>query len=449
MAVDRMKSTRLMVIIMLVAVCGFSWFMLLTSSGSTAREYAALIEQAESYRSSQLYELAIESYNQAVELKPDKETYQALIETCEEYYAETHTNAVRKLLIAACASATSEYPREPAYWERYAQLYLDEERYQQAADILSAANTAHASSEALDAQSRQALYAYKLLYGTYQAISLEDVNSSFVAQSDDGCLILSSDGSVLFGPGYRYIGPQGEDGMILCITDEGEVRLYDKNHVLRGRFYAPVEEAYGYGDGLVPVRLSGREDWCYLNSNGNEVLSGYWTAGMFQNGQAAVQNADGTWCLIDTGGTPVGEESWEEIRLNESGAYIQDGTSMMKSGDQWRLYRRSGSEREGFSCDEIDICRNEPIAFQRDGLWGFVQENGDVVIEPAYENARSFSGGVAAVFQNGLWGFIDVEGVMVVEPSFVSVGFFTQDGSCAVQVAEDADWQLLSWRVAR
>ena len=48
------------------------------------------------------------------------------------------------------------------------------------------------------------------------------------------------------------------------------------------------------------------------------------------------------------------------------------------------------------------------------GLWGYISVDGEIVIEPIYEQAYGFSDGMAAVKLNGKWGFINSEGIIVV-----------------------------------
>ena len=61
-------------------------------------------------------------------------------------------------------------------------------------------------------------------------------------------------------------------------------------------------------------------------------------------------------------------------------------------------------------CDKIDILTEDGlVAFCKNGKWGFVNTAGEVVLEPKYENARSFSNGLAAVCEDGKWGFVDKE----------------------------------------
>ncbi|MEE8043841.1 MAG: WG repeat-containing protein [Thermodesulfobacteriota bacterium] len=46
--------------------------------------------------------------------------------------------------------------------------------------------------------------------------------------------------------------------------------------------------------------------------------------------------------------------------------------------------------------------------------WGFVNKKGEIVIEPQFENAVSFSGGLAIVeLGGGKWGYIDKKGKLV------------------------------------
>ncbi len=60
------------------------------------------------------------------------------------------------------------------------------------------------------------------------------------------------------------------------------------------------------------------------------------------------------------------------------------------------------------------------------GKDGFIDRDGTIVIEPAFEKAYPFSDGLAAVRVRGEWGFIDTEGRMAIEPVFVDVGPFSE-----------------------
>jgi hypothetical protein len=63
------------------------------------------------------------------------------------------------------------------------------------------------------------------------------------------------------------------------------------------------------------------------------------------------------------------------------------------------------------------------------------------VIEPQYEDARSFSNGFAAVKVEGLWGYINIEGQMVIHNEFVDTKDFTTRGTAFVMIEDE--WELL------
>jgi hypothetical protein len=76
----------------------------------------------------------------------------------------------------------------------------------------------------------------------------------------------------------------------------------------------------------------------------------------------------------------------------------------------------------------------EPLLFvvTVSGKDGFINADGTIVIEPAFEKAYPFSDGLAAVQKDGVWGFIDTKGRVVIEPRFIMVGLFS-DGLASFQ----------------
>ena len=53
-------------------------------------------------------------------------------------------------------------------------------------------------------------------------------------------------------------------------------------------------------------------------------------------------------------------------------------------------------------------------SFKKGNLWGYVNKRGEVVIEPHFASAISFSGGLAIVeLGGGKWAYIDKKGNFV------------------------------------
>ena len=63
---------------------------------------------------------------------------------------------------------------------------------------------------------------------------------------------------------------------------------------------------------------------------------------------------------------------------------------------------------------------------QIDGKWGFIDEQGRLVIEPRFDQADSFSDGLAGVAVGNLWGYIDKHGRYIVQPKYSYVPPFRE-----------------------
>ncbi|PZD96661.1 hypothetical protein DNH61_05505 [Paenibacillus sambharensis] len=62
--------------------------------------------------------------------------------------------------------------------------------------------------------------------------------------------------------------------------------------------------------------------------------------------------------------------------------------------------------------------------FQREGKWGYFDLNGEVKIQPVYNEVEYFSNGLAAVRVFDNWGYINEEGMQIIEPDFSFAGPF-------------------------
>ena len=89
------------------------------------------------------------------------------------------------------------------------------------------------------------------------------------------------------------------------------------------------------------------------------------------------------------------------------------------------------------------FCTTEPAAVKKDGKWGFISVSGEIVIEPVYEEAKSFSYGYAPVKKDGKWTLVDTSGKEILDADFADMGSPTENG--IVPVSFDGNtWDLVS-----
>jgi hypothetical protein len=84
---------------------------------------------------------------------------------------------------------------------------------------------------------------------------------------------------------------------------------------------------------------------------------------------------------------------------------------------------------------------SQKMALARVGkLFGYINEKGEIAINPQYLNAKSFSDDMAAIMVDKKWGFIDRSGKVVIAPTFDAVKDFS-DGVAIV--AKDKVWRYI------
>jgi hypothetical protein len=102
---------------------------------------------------------------------------------------------------------------------------------------------------------------------------------------------------------------------------------------------------------------------------------------------------------------------------------------------KYAFYNEKFEKIADIDATAVDICTEDGlVAFCKGEKWGFVDAEGNVLIAPKYEMARSFSHGLAAVCQNGRWGFIDPNGEVVIDMQFTDALYFSEYGVCAVRI---------------
>jgi hypothetical protein len=71
-------------------------------------------------------------------------------------------------------------------------------------------------------------------------------------------------------------------------------------------------------------------------------------------------------------------------------------------------------------------------AQNEDGLWGYINEQGVMVLPAVYEDAKIFGGKAAWVKSGGLWGAIDAEGNFIVKPEYADISLCEYNGNAFV-----------------
>lgn len=196
----------------------------------------------------------------------------------------------------------------------------------------------------------------------------------------------------------------------------------------KGDFVVPpkFQDAYSFVGGLARVRLSNM--WGYINTAGELLIAPqYDVANDFIEGLALVRS-NGKYGFIDKKGTYIIQPIYDD-------AYsFSEGTALVSQNNKWGFIGKEPGVRELPVFAEASPFFSEGLSSIRiKGKCGFVNNQGEIVIAPQYENAKDFSETLAAVSFDGQYGYMNYDGKFVIPPAFEDAEHFSE-GLAAVKI---------------
>ena len=428
-----MKKNNMLTIVFLLVLVVLGWTIQLTGKAADTKTHDTSVVLASEYEQKSLFQKAIAEYQKALAIAEDKLLRNEMVAAYKKAYADGVIDASD--LTAALTDACGYYPEEAVYWEDLLGTYLDTNNYSDALKAYKKSAEAGASSDTLTEMSHQILYSFSANRQTYLEVCRSPLG--YVTIRDEyGWKVIGPDGKSGNKGDYLYISPFNEDNLAVYVNDKG-ARLIGQDGVVEAIVSHPVTEAGAYGDGLLPV-VTENGTWKYLDCYNDTFVAGeYEDASSFTGGTAAVKQ-NGGWTLIDKTGATVCDTVFDDIKLHGNKEYANRRVMIASVNGEYGIYVSNGQPASEFRCKQLDLYQGGYMAFQDEtGKWGFVDLKGNVVIEPRFDEAKSFSNGLAGVRVGEQWGFVDTTGTLVIEPQFQDVGYFTAEGACFVSNLPD------------
>lgn len=429
-----MKNYRLIVAIALVALMVVSIFSMFSNAAQKSAELNAYVEKAQVYAEEGLLDKAAEQYSAAIALHPDVNYYNI----ASDLYYEDGAYADS---ISWAEEAVDAFPEEPSGYARVIRGYLATRYYDSAFEALAAYDGRKLQSEEVEQYRDEMMSLY-----TLSVFSVEDV-----AQSSSGyCAVYKNEvwgiatakGKTFLKPAYTKVGYMANDVVAVCDA-EGTWYFADADGLLvqnlSNHIEGDIAEVGLYNNGLFAV--SDGTTYTYYDGDLNARFGGYDYAGAFNNEVAAVKKGE-AWSLINTEGNVISSTTYDEIVTDYRGICCQKGIVIAKSGDRYILLDSAGKQigSAAFENGKVPV-NGDLFAVMQNGKWGFADLQGNIVIEPQYENACSFSNGYAAVCIDGLWGYIDESNTLRIPAEFTECRNMSSSGIAFVK--QETGWQIL------
>lgn len=214
------------------------------------------------------------------------------------------------------------------------------------------------------------------------------------------------------------------EGLIPAVRDDGWIAMdYSGKTVLtlpKGWFF---NSSFHSGLAVVSRNLEQgyRSEYNSMDRNG-VLLSEVWfeRASPFWQGLAVVRQVGQERFLTRKG---------EILNLGAPAelSNLREGIAWIRRNHRYEAVLANGSRAFETSPAGAGSFYENVAAFSMDGLrWGYLDHSGQVVIQPAFEEAQRFSEGLAAVKINGLWGYIDDSGQLRIAPKYRAARPFMQ-----------------------
>lgn len=463
----------------------FVWFQVITNLDADDRQYKEYVTQAENYRERGLYVKAVNAYFgahavaeeeqkydlelkiidcvkqlgdmgmyedyclQAIQAFPDQqECYRMLL----DYYQETKAYS---MLVPMLELSMERFPEESAYQEAYLEIEKDYVEIKQGYEEMSDWMDGYLVAKTVSKMSEDVINRRVKLQGLE---SVKEEDESEEMESDNPEMLLETEYRVFNSDGieetegiyYKEMSLTDNYTYKFIVKDEKNrwktvnTKDYEMENNLDISFekIGPLHEGYAWA--IVD------KNYYLINQTMNLSIFSFGWIGTFQDGYTAVMQDD-KWALFSSEEMEACTDyAYSDIKVDEFQRCYINGRFFAKTSDGYQMFDAEGNIMSGEEIyeDARPFLGQQPTAVKQNGKWGFATSDGQMYIDPEYEDAKPFSNGYAAVRQNGKWGFINKDNVMVIEPKYEDVRSFSGSGIAPVK-NENGYWDFVQMHTVR
>ncbi len=440
------QTLPILVGVLLLCACAASWGLVLTGHLQAEESLAEKKAAADALYEKQIYDEALREYKACLEIAPDD------LSSAERVAEIYHLTGQDNSCIAWCERVRRANPKNTAAAMLEAQSYDHQKKVKAAISVLSKTRKAGGGSDALEALLLELKGRYELTYYTFSFIGpwfpLPDGSQAATVADEEGLRVVTTAGKDLVKGSWSYLGQSADDDLLFPVREGNETFFIDEKGNRRLVPDAACSTLHSFSEGLAAANKDGKAGW--LDKAMQEQRFDYQETFSPEGGRALARKDD-TWFVLDSSLQEITACSFTAVKQDVYGTAQKYGLleGRLPSEDpaappQWGLFLPDGSRVGDFSAEDLRMpeASDSPVAFCRNGSWGFVDPDGTVLLEPAFEDAKSFSKGLGAVKQDGKWGYVDQTGAFVIPPTFEDAGAFSAAGTAFVK--NHAGYSLLT-----
>ncbi|MCL1793421.1 MAG: WG repeat-containing protein [Oscillospiraceae bacterium] len=409
-----------------------SWAVALSAKSENEKQ-SELIEQAKGYMEDEIYILAVALLEEASGYKA-KYTFDAEEILKKAYKKLIDQRGYRRKYIELLEKQMKRKEATPEIFLEAAEFYLGDSNL---GDALSALREGISKSgdENLVVLYENNRYKYNMGYSVYEELT-DIFGNTIGVKIGEFWGIANSDGTLRIPCEYEKISTYSSDRAI--VKKDGEIFAVDINNNRLALLKQQIEDFGNFSEERIGL-LTG-EGWKRASGEfelGSHVFE---QIGTYSGGYAAAKQG-GKWGVIDLAEKWLISPDYDGIIMDELGKCFSRGAVFVKKNEAVYLFLDGKQAGENFYEDAKPFGKEGYAAVKKNGLWGFIDNSGELKIEYGYEDALSFGQHLAAVKQGDYWGYINLYGDIAIKPIFLKAKSFSEGSA---PVLTERGWRFIS-----
>ena len=280
-----------------------------------------------------------------------------------------------------------------------------------------------------------------IINNEYDNIEYDNLNQLFIVKKDGKYGIVKLNGETLISCLYDEIDIEGI--YIYALKNEEQTIFNTSGEKIEDQKYKSV---YNVENTNYKITINDENKYGVLDENNNSIISNnYFYIGYLGNNYFVVSGQNGKNGIIDNKGDVILDTKYDTIekiedtnlidaveintntitlfnnemkelnKMSNANIFVEKNYIRIYSNKEQKYFNSKGEEK---SNKEI-LSQNKIFSDVKDGKWGFVDSNGNVIVDYIYDEVtEQNSYGFAGIKKDGKWGSINEDGQVMIEPTY-------------------------------
>lgn len=406
-----MKGKRLILVGVLLLLIVVGWYMSVRSASGVDDKNAQeeLVARADVFAGKELYVRAVPLYRQALsyhtEAIPQIET-----KLQQVYLAQGDTDSYVELVEKRVVDKTAS---EEEYLQA-AEIYLSGNDLTEAMTLLKKGMEVYPGGDIGELYESNR-YGYSMRVTAAAEIIPTSSNSLMPAFDGSKWGYMNTNGKFALPAVYDAAVPFNNGGYAVVSMDGTYYTIISTGEKY-GVDETSVTDVYGVSNSYIIAQYNGKYGYYTADFICAIPALQFDEVTMNSCGVFAARNGD-KWAIISDSGEAVTDYIYEDVAVNSLDQVFVGNMAMAKQNGLWYLIDIEGNKvcETGFANAKAPESSNYIAVADGNAKWGFIDRQGQQVIDFQYDDAYSFSDHLAAVKIVNTWGYISERNELVIE----------------------------------